>query len=180
MDNIGEHHRRSIRLREFDYSRAGAYFITICPCDQEPLFGKITDGEMVLNEWGQIVEEEILRTGEIRENVTIDKYVIMPNHIHIIFVINDDCRGTVCRARNNIIYDHKGTARCAPTPERFQKPVKNSIPTIVRSYKSAVTKRINLLRRTPGIHVWQRNYYEHVVRDERGMNKIRRYIHPVR
>jgi len=173
MANELKHRRRSIRLKDYDYSDAGAYFVT---CDQEPLFGQIVNGEMTLNEFGQIVEEEIKKTEEIREYVKIDKYVIMPNHIHIIFVINDDRRGTARRARNDIIYDHKGTARRAPTNEQYQKPVKNSIPTIVQSYKSAVTKRINLLRNTPGIPVWQRNYYEHVVRDERGMNRIRRYV----
>ncbi len=180
--------RRSIRLQGFDYSRAGAYFVTICTHDRQPLLGEIVDGEMVLNEMGRIVEEEIKRTESIREYIAIDKHVIMPNHVHIIFFINDDRRGTAgraqigkmindCRVRDNTNENAMGTARCAPTTvERFQRPVAMSIPTIVRSFKSAVTKRINVLRHTPGNSVWQRNYYEHVIRNEQELNRIRRYI----
>jgi len=88
----------------------------------------------------------------------------MPNHVHMIIVIwhnNESGNGTACRT---------------PTVEKFGKPVKQSVPTIIRSYKSIVTKRINILRNTPGVSVWQRNYYEHIIRNEREMNRIRRYI----
>lgn len=85
----------------------------------------------------------------------------MPNHFHGILVITGNCRGT---------------ARRAPTLERFGQPVPGSIPAIIRSFKSAVTKRINELRQMPGAKIWQRNYHERIIRDESEMNKIREYI----
>jgi len=111
----------------------------------------------------------------------------MPNHIHGIMFITDG-RGTACRAQNddgtfkgtacraqNDDGTFKGTACRAPT-ERFGKPVAGSVPTIIRSYKSAVTKNINELRNTPGVPVWQRNYYERIIRDDRELDGIREYI----
>jgi len=91
-----------------------------------------------------------------------DEFVVMPNHVHGIIWIVDDPVG----ARR----------RRAPTMERFGKPVSGSIPTIVRAFKSTVARRINRMRRTPGAPVWQRNYYEHIIRDERALHAIRRYI----
>ena len=129
-----KHHRRSIRLKGYDYSQIGAYFITICTQNRECLFGKIVDGKMVLNPFGRIVADEWTKTALIRDEIKLDEWVVMPNHFHGIVVV------TNCR----------GTARRAPTVERFGKPVSGSIPTIVRSFKSAVTKRINELRQTPG------------------------------
>jgi putative transposase len=156
-----KHHRRSIRLREYDYSQPGSYFITVCTSDKAPLFGEIIEGEMVLNDFGKIVEKEILKTESFRNNIEIDKYVIMPNHVHLIIVIWPS---------------RTGTARRAPTVERFGKPIRNSIPTIVRSLKSAITRQINILRHISNHSIWQRNYYEHIVRNEGELNKIRCYI----
>jgi len=95
----------------------------------------------------------------------------MPNHMHGIIVITDG-RGTA-ESLNDL--DGKSSRR-APTQEQFQKPVKGSIPTIIRSYKSAVSYRINLMRRTDGVPVWQRNYYEHIIRDETDLQNKTDYI----
>ena len=162
------HHRRSIRLPGYDYTQPGAYFVTICTHQQEPLFGNVVNGAMVLNEYGQIVEEEWRNTTQLRPYVTLDAHVVMPNHFHgIIWIACDNTgRGTARR----------GTTRRAPTAEQFGKPVAGSLPTIVRAFKSAVTKRINELRGTPGAPVWQRNYYEHIVRTERTLDAIRQYV----
>ncbi|MEA2015034.1 MAG: transposase [Thermodesulfobacteriota bacterium] len=154
------HNRRSIRLKGYDYSQAGAYFVSICTQNRECLFGKITDGQMVLNDAGKIVADEWIKTGAIRNNVALDEWVVMPNHFLGILVVDD----------------RRGTARRAPTIEQFGQPVSNSIPTIIRSFKSAVTKRINEIRKTPGKKLWQRNYYEHIIRDENELNRIREYI----
>ena len=172
------HKRRSIRLKDYDYSRAGAYFVTICAWKKECVFGDIVDHVIKLNEFGQIVQNEWVKTEDIRPNVELDYHVVMPNHFHGILVMDDSGRGTACRALNE--YDdnggYKGTARRAPTVEQFAKPVAGSLPTIIRSYKSAVTKAINDIRNTPGLPVWQRNYYEHVIRDENELHGIRQYI----
>ncbi len=93
-----KHHRRSIRLKEYDYSRAGTYFVTICTYNKECIFGNVINGEMRLNEYGMIVENEWVKTAEIRSNVIIDKYIVMPNHVHGIIIILDDGRDTVLRA----------------------------------------------------------------------------------
>jgi putative transposase len=160
METINRPHRRSIRLKEYDYSQPGEYFVTICTYNHECTLGEIINGEMRLNEIGKIVEEEWLRTAIIRPDIQLDLYVIMPNHIHGIIVLNE-CRGTLQRA---------------PTVERFGKPTSNSIPTIVRLFKSATTKRINEIRGTPRMPFWQRNYYDHVIRNDKELNNIRDYI----
>lgn len=168
------HHRRSIRLPGYDYSQQGAYFVTICTQDRMCLFGDIEDGEMTLNQYGSAVQDEWLRTPEIRAEIQTGEFVVMPNHFHGIVLIcggeADVCRGTACRALMEC------TARRAPTVERFGRPISGSLPTIVRAFKSAVTRRINGIRRTPGEQVWQRNYYEHVIRNEIDYRQITEYI----
>lgn len=161
--NPDKHRRRSIRLKDYDYSQAGAYFVTICTYGKESIFGNVVDGEMQLNECGRVVEEEWVKTAEIRKNVELGVSVVMPNHFHGILAIVDDCRGT---------------ARCAPTVgnRRFAKMTSASLPAIIRSFKSAATKRINELRGTHNTPVWQRNYYEHVIRNEDDLDEIREYI----
>ena len=187
------HHRRSIRLKGKDYTQSGWYFITICTHNRECLFGEIKNKNMILNTIGHMVREEWMKTADIRPMIKLDAFVIMPNHIHGIIVLSHHGRGTACRALMDaarypaVINDEsrhavdKGTARRAPTNvtqtiEKFGKPVSNSIPTIVRAYKSAATKRINEKRGTPGFPVWQRNYYEHIIRDENDYNRIFEYI----
>ena len=91
--NPNIHHRRSIRLKGYDYSQAGAYFITICCEDRICRFGDIENGEMKLNEMGLIAHNEWIKTSEIRKNVELDVFVVMPNHIHGIIILNDMGRG---------------------------------------------------------------------------------------
>ena len=154
-----KHRRRSIRLKGYDYSAPGAYFVTICTHNREPLFGWIVDGEMVLNEYGQIVWKEWFRTAQVRSNVALfeDEFIVMPNHIH------------------GIIWIVEATRRVAPT-DGPRGPLSGSLGAIIAQYKSIVTKRINAVRGTPGASVWQRNYYEHIIRTERALDAIRRYI----
>jgi len=162
--NPEHHHRRSIRLKGYDYVQSGAYFITICAHNRECLFGDVTKGEMRCNEYGEIVRQEWFKTSEIRPCVRLHEteFVVMPNHIHGIIRIIDDDVGT--------------RRRRAPTIEQFGKPVCDSIPTIIRAFKSIITKRINQIRGTPGAPVWQRNYHEHIIRNEESLNRIRQYI----
>jgi REP element-mobilizing transposase RayT len=126
------------------------------------LFGEICDDEMHLNELGGLAEAEWLKTGAIRPNVELDEYVVMPNHFHGILMIS----GTI----------EEGTARRAPTAREFGGSTRSSLGAIIGAFKSATTRSINRIRQTPGLSLWQRNYYEHVIRDENSPNRIREYI----
>ncbi|MBI3585745.1 MAG: transposase [Ignavibacteriales bacterium] len=153
--------RRSIRLRKYDYSQEGGYYITICTFNKQCVFGEIVGGKMILSDVGNIVKDEWLKTPIIRPDIELGEFVIMPNHFHGVIILINNSRGTLQRA---------------PTNEQFGKPTSNSIPTIVRLFKSAVTKRVNQLRNTPRIPVWQRNYWEHVIRNEDDLRRINEYI----
>jgi len=165
--NDTKYHRRSIRLPHYDYSQAGAYFVTICVYQRECLLGEIVGGEMILNEYGKIADSCWREIPNHFPHVELDEHIVMPNHLHGIIVMVgarhavplplQQQNGTICR-------------------EKFGQPVSGTIPTVVRSFKSAVTKQINQNRNTPGIPVWQRNYYEHIIRDDNDLNRIREYI----
>ena len=155
-------HRRSIRLKEYDYSRAGAFFVTISAYRGQFLFGEIEDGKMHLSAIGEIVQSEWLRSEAIRRNVVLDEYVIMPNHVHGIIMLTE------------MAGDVRATRRVAPT--RPRGPLPGSIGAIIGQVKSICTRRINEMRKTPGAHVWQRNYYEHVLRNDDELDRARQYI----
>ena len=118
---------------------------------------------MFLNKFGVIVKDEWLKTTQLRKNVKLDEYIIMPNHFHSVIILED-------------INNQKDTARRVPTQESFGKPISGSVPSIIRSFKSAVTRLINLLSYPHKIIVWQNNYYEHTIRSEDELNTIREYI----
>jgi putative transposase len=157
------HHRRSIRLPKYDYASDGAYFVTSCAHDRNCLFGKIANDQMVLNECGKIVKTEWLQSSEMRREIELDFFVVMPNHFHgIVFLRGDD-------------NSRKGDRPVAPTTRQPGPPPK-SIGALIAGFKSAVTKRINESHQTPGMSVWQRNHYEHIIRDDDDLNRIREYI----
>jgi putative transposase len=166
--------RRTIRLLGYDYSRAGAYFVTVCTHGRACLFGEITDNEMRLNDAGLVVADEWLKSAAIRNEILVDEWVVMPNHFHGIVIITDG-RGA----------DHfQGDQPVAPTIDVSARtdggnragPPSGSIGALMAGFKSAVTKRINILRGMPGVPIWQRNYHEHIIRDENSLARIRRYI----
>lgn len=141
-----KHHRRSIRLRDYDYSQPGAYYVTICTYEREHLFGRVKDGKIALNEYGKAVWECWRELPKRYVTVRLDAFVIMPNHIHAIIIL---------------------TAGLSP---------RASLSEIVRNLKTYSAKWINRLRRSPQAPVWQRNYYEHIVRDNQEWEAIREYI----
>lgn len=163
--NPDKYHRCSIRLKDYDYSQAGAYFITICSYNKECVFGNVINGQMVLNEHGKVVEREWLRTTQIRTDMELDEFVIMPNHMHGIFVIIESPVGAHSRAPLQIQHGRVSTQR---------KP--RSLSSFLAGFKSAVTRQINELRGMPYAPLWQRNYYEHVIRNENDLSEIREYI----
>ena len=179
-----KYNRCSIRLKNYNYSSPGTYFITICTCNRQCLFG-----EIVKTEWQ--------KTGALRPNIDVDAFVVMPNHLHGILIItdNDDLYHHHNRNRNRDRNRRDTLQRVSTeseselelgmgmesgmgmgTIEQFGKPTKNSIPAIIRLFKSTFTKQINKIRQTPGIPVWQRNYYEHIIRNDDELNKIPEYI----
>lgn len=155
------HRRRSIRLKGHDYSQLGAYFITICAYDKKCLFGKIIDHKMVLNQFGTIAYNEWMKSITIRTEIELDSITIMPNHIHgIVFICNQTIKD----------------ARFTSTKNRLSALKPASIPSFIAGYKSSVTRQINQIRKRPGAPVWQRNYYEHIIRNEVSLEMIREYI----
>lgn len=160
------HHRRSIRLRGYDYTQNGAYFVTICAHERRPMFGRVVNGAMVVNEWGRVVQACWDEIPAHFRHVELDAFVVMPNHVHGIIVIANDggrCRGVACHAPTTV-------------KREFSKPIPESLPTIVGAFKSAATKHINRLLNLPDRPIWQRNYYEHIIRNEKSLNQIRAYI----
>jgi len=155
------HQRRSIRLKDYDYSSAGAYFVTICTHDKECWLGDLVNSEMVLSEIGQIAKALWLEIPQHFENVILDDFIIMPNHVHGI-VLNTDSRGVQLNA---------------PTKTNYYStisPKKNTLSVVIRTYKAALTRAC----RQQGYEFfrWQRNYYERVVRNQKELNRIWQYI----
>jgi REP element-mobilizing transposase RayT len=170
---VPQRKRRSIRLQGYDYTQPGAYFITICTQDRACLFGKVADGQMQLNDAGKTAEQCWQEIPSHFPTVVLDVFVVMPNHLHGIVVLNDYVGATHASPlqRNNASPVQNGVS-----PGRPRGPQGRSIASIIGSFKSAVTKRINEIRMTPGASVWQRNYYEHIIRDDESLNRIREYI----
>ena len=155
-----KHHRRSIRLKNYDYSQPGGYFITICTQNRECYFGHIKNGSVVLSPMGEMAHHLWLEIPRHFDHVKIDAFIVMPNHVHGILMIHDNYRrGTTCRA---------------PPYEKFGNPRPGSIPTVVRSYKSAVTRWCH--KNGYEYFQWQRNYYEHIIRNGKGLNDIKYYV----
>ncbi len=167
-----QNHRQSTRLRDWDYASPGVYFITICTYQRENLFEQHTLREIAENAWRAIPSQ--LHAG----HVTLDEWVLMPNHLHAILVLKDRDQATAVAS--------PGTFPPTYQPSRSNQPPRGmepgSIGIIVGTYKSGVTRRINNLRRMPGGRVWQRGYYDRIVRNERELGAIREYIrdNPVR
>ena len=218
--NLSLHHRRSIRLPEYDYSQAGAYFITICTHQREYIFGNIVDGEMKLNELGQIAFEQWQQIPERFGSIELDAFVIMPNHIHGIIVINDpepvgagftpaqiahNAQSGIGQPHDGQPHDgqphdgqphdgqpHDGQPRglplpddetpnigvgLAPTPTLI--PIRVTVGNIVGAYKSLVANECLKIFKTKNEtmgKLWQRNYYEHIIRDEKSYLEIAQYI----
>jgi len=181
FDPDARHHRRSVRLRNQTYT-SGSFFITICTEQRECLFGEIRKGKMELNEYGEIVAECWNGIPRHFPNALIDTFVVMPNHIHGILRLHKNTADDGI-SRYSCCMPHVGSRHAVTlqpdTPivlaRRFGMPQAGTIPTIIRSFKSAVTRRINVSRGNPGAVVWQRNYHERVIRGEE-LEHTRSYI----
>ncbi|MBN1641952.1 MAG: transposase [Anaerolineae bacterium] len=157
------HHRRSIRLREYDYARAGAYFVTICVRDHACVLGRVGAGVMELSALGEIAAASWLWLEEHHPYVSLDAWVIMPNHLHGILVL-DGAPQTAALSDQDKPYATDVAAKHKP------------LGRLIGAFKTTSTAAINRLRNTPGTPFWQRNYYEHVVRDDADLARIRAYV----
>ena len=144
-----DRHRRSIRLREFDYAGAGAYFVTLCTVQRACLFGMIVGKEMHPNSLGLLVKAAWRETPLLRTNITLDAFVVMPNHLHGLIIINNEAT-------------QEGIGI------RLRSPAQ-TLGAAVRGFKAATTRQA-------GVSLWQRNYYEHIIRDAPSLDRIRHYI----
>jgi putative transposase len=140
------HHRQSIRLNGYDYSRSGAYFITICTHDREYLFGDIINETMAVNTFGDIARSHWQQLAQYHPNLIVDESIVMPNHLHGIIILESLIENT------------------------------KSIPEIIRGFKTFSAKAINKVRNLRSIPVWQRNYYDRIIRNELELDRVRQYI----
>jgi putative transposase len=190
--NPAVHHRHSIRLPGYDYSSPGIYFVTLVAWQREPLFGEIVNGAMRLSLAGQCAFALWQSLGD-HFPVTIDEFVVMPDHLHGILIINPtdspclrqgEASGDGVRSGQKAYFPDASPLRLPhPTPpdETFDigsshGTVPGSLGAIIQNYKSVSTRRINAARGTPGAPVWLRNYYERIVRDQEAWACVCAYI----
>jgi putative transposase len=169
-------HRKSIRLKHYNYSMPGDYFITICTNDHERIFGEIVENEIQLSKIGILVKQFWEEIPLHFSNVELDEYVIMPNHIHGILILRECTVGAEYIQPLRLRYIQPLRLRYIQPLRQttFQHVIPNSIPSIVRSFKAAVTRECR--KKNYQICCWQRNYYEHIIRNEKELNNIRDYI----
>lgn len=161
-------YRKSPRLRDYDYSQAGAYFVTICTHLRKHLFGKVHEDEVHLSDFGQVALNRWQDLPNHYANIHLDDFVIMPNYIHgIIFLLDFQ----LAESRRQAVGDGLQTTL-------YETPLlkRHALPEIIREFKTYSARRINDLRESTGIPVWQRSFHDHIIRNEEDLNRIRGYI----
>ena len=156
--------RKANRLGKHDYSRSGHYFTTVCTQNRRSAFGDIVDEKMILNEAGRIVAESWEWMGRRYDHVELDAWAVMPNHLHGIVIIHD------MRTDENVRRGGSGTARARISGRA--KP----LGRLIGAFKTVSAKRISEHHGAPEIRLWQRSFYDRIIRDEAELNRIREYI----
>jgi len=161
--------RRSLRLKDYDYSSEGSYFVTICAQDKNKIFGNILNSEMTLNDNGNIALKCWNDLPNHYKNIKLDEFIIMPNHFHGIIIIDND---------HNVGAIHESPLRNFNIDKKtYSKQRRNMlIPKMIGRFKMTSSKQINLLRNTPTSSVWQRSFYDRIIRNEKELNETREYI----
>jgi putative transposase len=190
-----KHHRRSIRLPDYNYAQSGAYFVTICTYQKQCWFGDIKQGKMQINQIGQIVMQEWLKSSEIRQEIELDEWVLMPNHLHGIVWIKNQAEDQKKGLHSEGLHSgglHSGGLHSGGLHSEglhseglHRKPLRiekiclksRSLGSFINGFKCSVTRCINRIRNNSDIPFWQRNYYESVIRDEQHLSNIRQYIY---
>ena len=196
-DNRDRHHRRSLRLAAYNYAAPGAYFITLCSWNRACLFGEIVGGEMRVNEFGRVTSACWDAIPRHFDAVTVDAFVVIPNHVHgVVFIGGQDhiianaqqfgrpaagSLSTIVRSLKLPAASCRESSKCTEAKRHdfhFARLPRSKLRGMRSqcTFKSAVTKRVNELRNTPALPIWQRNYYEHVIRNDDELTRIREYI----
>ncbi|MBN1286596.1 MAG: transposase [Anaerolineae bacterium] len=195
-----KHHRRSIRLKGYDYASPGAYYVTICTYQKECFLSTIIEDNVALSPCGELVQSTWKGLPKHYNHVQLDAFVIMPNHLHAVIVLIDESQPTSDRVGASVGAGfkpahlgmdvepaHNHNPGMGVEPAHSQSPgvgaglkpaptKRHTLSEIVRAFKTSSARRINALRNISGVPVWQRNYYERIVRDEDELNRIRQYI----
>jgi REP element-mobilizing transposase RayT len=167
------HHRRSIRLKGYDYALPGAYFVTMLAYQKKCLFGNILGDKVVFSEIGKKVRDCWLRLPKTF-NIRLDEWVIMPNHLHGIIWILDSGMGEATAQTD--YHDFKSFPAVASPQQRPIGTKPGSLGAIIQNFKTVSTRKSNQMQGTPGVSIWQRNYFERIIRDEEEWGRIRLYI----
>jgi putative transposase len=179
-------YRHSLRLINYDYCLPGAYFVTVVSWQRVCLFGKCIDGEIRLNSTGNVVRSEWSRLASHFPNIRLDAFIIMPNHVHGIIIIespttvgatrpwDDETKDTLEPVDN----ESKNSDDGSPLPKiaRPNGPIPGSLGAMIGQFKSRATRRIWALPGSDRRPIWQRNYYDHIIRSEKSLEKIQEYI----
>ncbi len=179
--------RKTLRLKNYNYSDAGSYFITICTKDREYLFGKIIDGVMELNNSGIIAHKMLQGIPNMHNNIVLDQFVVMPNHLHAIIAIVDQISvGNASEPKIKNTKEIENSTNDIKIAENLNMRseinttndrTKMEIPKIIQSYKSEVTKRIkNISGNKSKSSIWQKSYYDRIIRNEKEFENIQEYI----
>ena len=156
--------RKLNRLKDYNYSTEGYYFVTVCTKDRQEWFGEIKKDAMVLNECGELAKMKWLEIPDHFEGVVLDQYVIMPNHMHGIIIIND-----------NVGNRHARLASRAKRACSLQRRQYQTLPVVMGSYKSAVTKSVHQMMNDTKFQ-WQKSFHDHIIRNEEDLMRICEYI----
>lgn len=157
-------HYQAHRLRYFNYASAATWFVTINTWERQKIFGAIRNGEMQLSDWGKIVAEEWLKSAEIRKEVLLGEFVVMPDHFHAIITIQPE----------DVQQPRWLPGMKEQTPPRGPSP--KSLGALIAGFKSIVTIKINNLRQSKTPPVWQKNYYDRIIRSADALQSITMYI----
>jgi putative transposase len=160
--------RKHIRLSDWDYSSSGIYFITICCHDRRPFFGKIDNNGIIYSQIGLIASQYWMEIPKHFPHVTMDEFIVMPNHIHVILILNNpfvgSCQGMTLHSKQMI-----------QNKNRFAKPIKNSVSVIINQYKSSVKRWC--IQNGFNDFQWQSRFYDRICNNKDSINRIRKYIH---
>lgn len=179
------HRKNSLRLGGFDYSQPGFYFVTFVTKYREPLFGQIHHGEMEYTRAGNIAYEQWEILPAKFPFIVLDGFVVMPNHLHGILIIHEDMDRQVGEKHSepmNPVEMRRSSECFSPTinPYDFESHKdgtrSHSLGAIIQNYKSITARKVNAYLQTPGANIWQRNYYDRIIRNQDELEKIREYI----